>query len=335
MKTKITGMGMYLPEQTYTSEEIEERAGFTRLGLKKGLVRMLTGCESRHYSAPDEMCSDLAAKAGAAAIKDAGMEVSDIDALIFGAITRDYSEPATANRAAHLLGMKDCFTFDIFNACNAFISGIDLADSLIRTGKAKNVLVVCGEALSKWTKFDYTDKDELLMRAPVALSVGDGGGAFVISAAEDDDPSGIVSTYFRSLPQFWEVGVIWGGGVIHKEESMLFVPGTVNKLTQAHADMTKAYFPPSIEKAGWKVEDIDCFLMTQIADWILKNIKKTVGGRDDQFISVIKNIGNCGACNIPLTACIARDMGKIKKGDKLCLMVGAAGASLGTINVVL
>ena len=58
MKTKITGMGMYLPEQVFTSEEIEERAGFKRLGLKTGLVKMLTGCETRHYSAPDEMCSD-------------------------------------------------------------------------------------------------------------------------------------------------------------------------------------------------------------------------------------------------------------------------------------
>ena len=108
-------MGMYLPEQTYTSEEIEERAGFKRLGLKQGLVKMLTGCESRHYSAPDEMCSDLAYKAAVNAVKDANLDMNDIDALIFGAITRDYSEPATANRVAALLGLKNCFTFDIFN----------------------------------------------------------------------------------------------------------------------------------------------------------------------------------------------------------------------------
>lgn len=335
MKTKISGMGMYLPEQVYTSEEIEERAGFKRLGIKLGMVRMLTGCESRHYSAPDEMCSDLAAKAAERAVADAGLKIDDIDALIFGAITRDYSEPATANRVACLLGMKNCFTFDIFNACNAFVSGIDLADSLIKTGKAHHVLVVCGEALSKWTKFDYTDKEELLMRAPVALSVGDGGGAFVISETDDSDKSYIVSSFFKSFPEFWEVGVIWGGGVIHKEESMLFVPGTVNKLTRQHMDMTRDYLPLAISTANWKTEDVDYFLATQIADWILKNIQKTLGAKESQFISVIKNIGNCGACNIPLTTVIARDAGKVKKGQKLCMMGAAAGASLGAIDVIL
>ncbi len=335
MKSVIKGMGMYLPEQTFTSEEIEERAGFTRLGIKTGLVKMLTGCESRHYSAPGEMCSDMAAEAGRRAVADAGLSMNDIDALIFGAITRDFSEPATANRAAHLLGLKDCFTFDIFNACNAFVSGMDLADSLIRTGKARNVLVVCGEALSKWTKFDYTDKEELLMRAPVALSVGDGGGAFVISAASDEEPGGIVSSFFKSFPEYWEVGVIWGGGVIHKEESMLFVPGTVNKLTRQHQEMTRDYLPLAVSSAGWKVEEVDCFLATQIADWILKNIQKTLDARENQFISVIKNIGNCGACNIPLASVLARDSGKIKKGDKICMMGAAAGASLGAIDVIL
>ena len=103
MRTVIRGMGKYLPEKEYTSEEIEERAGFKRLGIKQGLVRMLTGCETRHYADDNEWCSDIAAKAGAEAIKDAGLVPSDIDAVIFGAITRDFAEPATVNRVVQLL----------------------------------------------------------------------------------------------------------------------------------------------------------------------------------------------------------------------------------------
>lgn len=336
MKTKITGIGMYLPEQTFTSEEIEEKAGFSRLGLKNGLVRMVTGCDIRHYAAENEWCSDLAAKAGKKAIKDAGLSVGDIDALIFGAITRDFSEPATANRVAHLLGMEKCFVFDIFNACNALIGGIDLADSLIKTGKAKNVLVVCGEVLSRWTKFDYTDKEELLKRAPVALSVGDAGGAFVVSEASDDDESGILDTAFRTYAHLWESGVIWGGGVVYpKSADKLFVPGTVNDLTRNHAEAVQDLIPDTLRKTGWTVDDVDCFLVTQIADWVLLNIKKMLNARDDQFISIIKETGNCGACNIALASAYAKEIGKIKKGDKLCLMGGAAGASGGVINLVL
>ncbi|MBQ4524245.1 MAG: hypothetical protein IJA10_15055 [Lachnospiraceae bacterium] len=173
------------------------------------------------------------------------------------------------------------------------------------------------------------------MRAPVALSVGDAGGAFVISGTDDNDESGIISSFFKSFPDLWEVGVIWGGGVVHKEASKLFVPGTVNRLTQVHEDMAKEYLPKIIEASGWKVEEVDCFLATQIADWILLNIKKVLNARDDQFLSVIKNTGNCGACNIAITSTIAKNQGTIKKGDKLCLMGGAAGASIGAINLIL
>lgn len=336
MQTMIKGMGMYLPEKTYTSEEIEERAGFSRLGVKKGLVRMLTGCEIRHYAAEDEWCSDIAAKAGEAAIKDAGLEPNDIDAVIFGAITRDFAEPATVNRIIDILGIKECYGFDIFNACNAFIGGVDLADSLIKTGKAENVLVVCGEVLSRWTKFDYTDKEELLMRAPVSLSVGDGGGAFVISKADDDSSSRIICTKFKTISELWENGVIWGGGVIYpKSSDKLFVPGTVKKLTDMHKKIAENFIPPVLEKTGWKVSDIDCFLPTQIANWVVKNVRETLNAREDQFYEVIAETGNVGACNIALTSCMARDAGRIGKGSNIAMVGGAAGMSVGMITATL
>ena len=336
MKTLIKGMGMYLPEKTYTSEEIEERAGFSRLGVKKGLVRMLTGCNIRHYAAEDEWCSDIAAKAGLAAIKDANLEPNDIDAVIFGAITRDFAEPATVNRVIEILGIKNCYGFDIFNACNAFIGGVDLADSLIKTGKAENVLVVCGEVLSRWTKFDYTDKEELLMRAPVSLSVGDGGGAFVISKADDDSKSYIINTKFKTYSELWENGVIWGGGVIYpKSSDKLFVPGTVKKLTDMHKKIAETFIPPVLEQTGWCVNDVDCFLPTQIANWVVKNVRLTLNAREDQFYEVIAETGNVGACNIALTSCMARDAGRIGKGSNIVMVGGAAGMNVGMITATL
>ncbi len=337
MRTVIRGMGKYLPEKEYTSEEIEERAGFKRLGIKQGLVRMLTGCETRHYADDNEWCSDIAAKAGAEAIKDAGLVPSDIDAVIFGAITRDFAEPATVNRVVQLLGIPNCYAFDIFNACNAFIGGIDLADSLIRTGKAENVLVVCGEILSRWTKFDYTDKEELLMRAPVSLSVGDGGGAFVISkATEEDGDRGIYLTKFKTIPELWEHGVIWGGGVVYpKSSDKLFVPGTVKALTDLHPEVAKKYVPALMEATGWKTEDVDCFLPTQIANWVVKNSRQILGAKEEQFFEVIRHTGNVGACNIPLTSCFAREAGRIKKGSKIVMVGGAAGMNIGLISAIL
>jgi len=336
MHTKINGIGMYLPEKTYTSEEVEEMAGFSRLGVKKGLVRMLTGCKTRHYAADDEWCSDIAAKAGQAAIEDSDLEANDIDAVIFGAITRDFAEPATVNRVVEILGIKDCYAFDIFNACNAFIGGIDLADSLIKTGKAKNVLVTCGEVLSRWTKFDYTDKDELLMRAPVSLSVGDGGGAFIISAADDSDPGAVLETRFKTISGLWEHGVIWGGGVVYpKDPDKLFVPGTVKALTDRHTEIATEFVRPILEKTGWTVGDVDCFLPTQIAKWVVRNGRMALNASEDQFFEVIETTGNVGACNIALTTCMARDAGRIGKGSRIVMVGGAAGMNVGAITAVL
>lgn len=337
ISTMIRVMGKYLPERVYSSEEIEERAGFKRLGIKQGLVRMLTGCETRHFAADDEWCSDLAARAGAEAIADAGLMPSDIDAVIFGAITRDFAEPATVNRVVQILGIPNCFAFDIFNACNAFIGGVDLADSLIKTGKAENVLVVCGAILSRWTKFDYTDKDELLMRAPVSLSVGDGGGAFVVSKVnETDGDSRIIATKFKTISELWEHGIIWGGGVVYpKAADKLFVPGTVKALTDLHPDIAKVLVPDMLKLTCWQLEDVDCFLPTQIASWVVRNARQILGASEEQFFEVIKHTGNVGACNIPLTSCFAKDAGKIKKGSRIMMVGGAAGMNIGLVSAVL
>lgn len=74
--------------------------------------------------------------------------------------------------------------------------------SFIATGKAETVLVVSGECLSKWTKLRYDSKEELIQRAPVALSVGDGGGAFLLQKSSDDQ-RGIHTSWFKTIPEIW------------------------------------------------------------------------------------------------------------------------------------
>ena len=224
-KAKILSVGRYMPERVVTSEEVEEMAHFSKFGVKSGLTKMLTGCETRHFAAEGEYCSDIAAKAGLDALKRAGVEPSEIDALLFCSVTHDFAEPATANVVADKMGVRNAFVFDIKNACNAFLSGVDVADSLIKTGKAETVLVVSGEAFSRWMKFDYDNKAELMERAPVALSLGDGGGAFLLRAS-DDQERGINKSYFHTYSDLWNHNVVWGGGVMYPHASdKLYVPG--------------------------------------------------------------------------------------------------------------
>lgn len=83
---------------------------------------------------------------------------NDINAVIFCSVTQDFAEPATVNVVMKLLNIKNAYGFDVKNACNAFLSGLDIADSLIKTNKAKYVLIVSGEALSKWVSYKFQDK---------------------------------------------------------------------------------------------------------------------------------------------------------------------------------
>ena len=334
MKTVIRGIGSYLPEKEVSSDEMERMAGYEKLGVKIGLCKMLTGCESRHWSQPEELCSDIAAKAGKAALENAGISPDEVDALIFASVSHDFVEPATSNVVADKLGVKNAFCFDIKNACNAFLSAVDISDSFIKTGKIKTALVVSGEALTKWTKFNYTEKEELVQRAPVALSVGDGGGAFVLQASEEEN-SGIVTSVFRTVPGLWNNNVIWGGGVAFPgDPEKMYIPGTTKAIIDQIMGMTD-YIPQILKKSGWTLEDIDYVVPTQVAKWIVKHIRESLGLDEDKIIQIVKTTGNMGASNVPVAADFALKDGRLKKGSKILMIGGAVGVNLAMMTAVL
>ncbi len=339
-KARILSVGRYMPERVVTSAEVEEMAHFSNFGVKAGLCRMLTGCETRHYAAKGEYCSDIAAKAGLDALQKAGVDPSEIDALLFCSVTHDFVEPATANVVADKMNIRNAFVFDIKNACNAFLSGVDVADSLIRTGKAETVLVVSGEVFSQWIKYDYESKEELVSLAPVTLSLGDGGGAFLLRAS--DDPSrGIDKTYFRTYSDSWNHNVVWGGGVIYpRDPSKMYVPGTTKGIVDKQKEIYQAIYPKIKDIFGMTFQDADCIIPTQVAKWLLNSIAgvfaQESGLKSEDFlkkvISVLDKYGNVGSSNVPIAAYEAIEKGLVKDGSKtFCISVGV-GISEGILS---
>lgn len=330
-KALVTGVGRYLPERKITTAEMEEMAGYGKLGVRYGLCQMLTGCEARYYAAEDEYSSDLAMKAGLAAMKNAGVEPSDVDAVLFCSITQDFAEPATANVVADKLDIRNAYVFDVKNACNAFMSGVDIADSLIRTEKAETVLVVSGEALSKWIRRGFDSKEELMEKAPVTLSMGDAGGAFVIQAAENTD-RGIGKSYFHTYTDMWNNNVVWGGGVMYpRDPDKMYIPGTTKEIVDKQREVFTGLFPNFEKIFESKVSDIDCFIPTQVAKWLItngaKNYAAATGIDAEVFlsktVSIIDQYGNMGASNIPVATSVAMERGMIKENTKaLCMSVG-------------
>ena len=120
MKTVIKGIGAYLPEKEVSSAEMEEMAGYEKFGVKIGLCKMLTGCESRHWSKPDELCSDIAAKAGKAALENAGVSTEEVDALIFASVSHD----------TKLISSGFIESFDVISLLSVFEDEFDTVISL-------------------------------------------------------------------------------------------------------------------------------------------------------------------------------------------------------------
>jgi len=157
--SKIISIGYYVPEKIVKVKDIEKKLKFKeKLGVPYGILERLTGCREHHEASPDVDASDLAVKASEAAIKQANISVKDIDLIIFAACCQDVTEPATANIIQEKLGATGAHVFDVKNACNSFINSMDIADSLISTGKAKTVLIAAGEVASKYIDWNIEKK---------------------------------------------------------------------------------------------------------------------------------------------------------------------------------
>src|SRR5262249_14749553 len=141
----ITAVAASLPQHELSSAELQERleqaSGFR---LPRRLLEQMTGIRSRRVAADDEYASTFALQAGRAALSRAGLDPLDLDLLVFASASRDMVEPATAHIVQAELGSK-AHAFDVTNACNSFLNGIDIARSLILAGRAQRALVVTGE----------------------------------------------------------------------------------------------------------------------------------------------------------------------------------------------
>ena len=139
-------MGHYVPDQVVTSVDLEDELDLVRrLGVPKGFIERTTGVRERRWGPPGTTNSELAANTARMAMDNAGVSAKGIDCIIFAACGQDIAEPATANIVQERLGARNAKVFDVKNACNSWVSALDIMDSLVATGKVKCGLVTSGE----------------------------------------------------------------------------------------------------------------------------------------------------------------------------------------------
>ncbi len=331
----ISGVGHYLPEESVLSSEIATRVQTNNgtFRLPKGLIERLSGVSHRYYTA--EGCSsDLATSAGNLALEQAQLDPAQIDLLIFAAASHDIIEPATANIVQEKLGCHRAHVFDVKNACNSFLNALDIAHAFIQTGRARRVLVTTGEVLSASINWHIHDLKDLYLKF-AGLTLGDGGGACVIEASEEHE-RGLLPGRFLSDGSQWRLSTMLSGGTLMRQDtSKLYFESESKKMQSLAVKHIPRLLQQVMEELGWDMcRDVTMVIPHQVSLRVIELICKATGYPFERCMVTLDRMGNTAAASIPIALSIALAEGRIKRGDKILLVGGAAGFSAGVVPVV-
>jgi 3-oxoacyl-[acyl-carrier-protein] synthase-3 len=318
--SKIYSLGAARGDLTVTNDEI---AG--PINSSDEWITQRTGIITRKRASKDRSLMDMAVEASNEAIKKAGIAPSEIEAVIFSTITHPYQTPSAAALLAELVGANPAPAFDISAACAGYCYGIAQADSLVRSGVAKYVLVVGGEKLTDF--IDPTDRS-------ISFLLGDGAGAAIVGPS---DSPGISKSVWGSDGSKWEA--------VGMTDSLLdFRDGTGAWPTLVQEGQTVFRWAvwemvkvakQALEAAGIKADELDAIVMHQANERIIDEMAKQLALPEHVVVAKdIKTTGNTSAASIPLAMHALLEQGQIKSGN-LALQIGfGAGLAFGAQVVV-
>ena len=310
----ITGVGGYVPDYILNNEELSRMVDTTdewittRVGIKERRILTEEGLGTSY----------LARKAAKQLIQKTGVDPDTIDALIVTTTTPDYKFPSTASIVLGKLGLKNAFAFDFSAACCGFLYTLDVAASMIQSGRYKKIIVIGADKMSSLV--DYTD------RATCVL-FGDGAGAVLVEATEEENV-GVQNSYLRTDGQGLPFLHMKAGGSVcppshftvdHRLHYLYQQGRTVFRyaVTDMSNDVMKI-----MEMNNLKADDVNWVIPHEANLRIIEAVTKRAGIPLDKVVVNIDHYGNTSAATIPLALWDAES--QLKKGDNvICTAFGA------------
>jgi 3-oxoacyl-[acyl-carrier-protein] synthase-3 len=344
IRTKILGLGSYVPERIVTNEEVpflndqHVRQPTRQTETDDDWIQKRTGIRERRYVPNDgtTCTSDLALHAAKRALADAGVEAGELDCIILGTLSPDIHFPGTAVFLQTKLGIaeKGCACFDIRQQCSAFVYGLQMADALIRTGTYKRVLLVGAELHSHSLDYSTRGRDVMVL-------FGDGAGAMVLGPMESDDPrGGIVYTSVHAdgtgamqlyLKIFEIKKLPYVDYDAHdRAQNVTMYPQMDGKrvFLSAVRGMVMST-QTALAKTGLTWDDIQWFVPHQANLRINEKVTEVAKIPPDKVLNTIELYGNTTAATVPLTIDHWRQRGRVKKGDRILASVFGSGYTWG------
>jgi 3-oxoacyl-[acyl-carrier-protein] synthase-3 len=323
-RAKIAGTGRATPDKVLTNDDLSKM-----VATSDAWIRERTGIGARRILEEGRTTSDLAAEAARRACETAEVDPKDIDCIIVATISPDMPMPAVAVTVQQKIGaLNQCPAFDISAACAGFIYGMSVADSFIRSGQFKRVLVIGVEILSR--SVDWTDRNTCVL-------FGDGAGAALLVPSTDQ--RGILSTHiFADGAGVPFLNIPAGGSA--EPPSLKTVEGKRHfvkmqgKLVFTHAvkNISRAC-QVALEANGKTPADVDVVVAHQANLRILEGVAERCGLPIEKFFLNIEKYGNTSSASIPIALDEAAREGRVKPNDLVLMSALGAGLSWGSALV--
>jgi 3-oxoacyl-[acyl-carrier-protein] synthase-3 len=318
----VIGTGAYVPKKLLSNADLEKL-----VETSDEWITTRTGIKERHIASDGEHFSDFCTRASEQALKKAHIKAEDLDMILVGTISGDMPFPATSCLVQRNIGATRAAASDVGAACVGFLYALHLADGLVQSTKADNVLVVGGEILSRIV--DWTDRNTCVL-------FGDGAGAVVLQATRGDH--GILGSIMKSNGNYHDFICMPGGGSDRPandpksiEERLPYIKMKGNETFKV---AVKAMADVSLEllaEQGFTHEQIDLFIPHQANMRIIDAVGEKLKIDPNKVYKNIDRFGNTSAASIPiaLEECV-RD-GRLKDGSLVLLTAFGAGLVWGSV----
>lgn len=319
--SRITGFGHHVPGTRVANAEIE-----MRLGLDPGWIERRTGIRERRWAKPEETLTELAEKAGAAALADARISPAEIGLTLLATSTPDQLLPPSAPLLAHRLGLMKSGAVDLAGACSGFLYALTLADGFVCVHN-KPVLVVAANILSR--RINWAERASTVLFA-------DAAGAVVLAPSAEID-TGILGTDLTADGSHYDLISIPAGGSsapfrsdIDPRELLMTMRDGREMFTQAVRIMTQCA-KAAMQQAGLSATNIHHFIPHQANARICDAVGEKLGLAGSKTIRTIEEFGNSSAATIPLSLSLTNQAHPFIHGERLLLTAAGAGLTGGAV----
>ena len=319
--TRILGTGFYVPPRVVTNHDLAEL-----FDTSDEWIRQRSGIVERHYAVDGDSGASLGAEAARAAVADAGLELSDIDAIICATLSPDYSFPGTGVFMQDMLGLNGIACMDVRNQCTGLLYGLATADAWIRAGMYKTVLVVGTEIHSTGLEFADRGRD-------VTVLFGDGASAVVVGPTDDPDKGflghklhadgvGAKELWIENpaccnFPYRFEQRMVEDGTLYPRMNGRLVFKWACKKLPEVIGEV--------LQSTGYSLDEIDLLVPHQANMRINEMVGKMLRLPPEKVMHNIQKYGNTTAASIGIALHEARTEGRVPEGSLVLLAAFGSG----------